>query len=226
MAETLTSYTLCEVSHFNQALGQAAAGQVDEAEKIRLIRAVSAYFETYCGRRFISSTSTHDGVALPRLKPAAPQLLILANTPVTSITTLTDYSGGTTWSEVAPGSGATGYVLENDSGVVRLIGAAFTYCGYPSVQCTYVGGYVPDTWAPAGLTAPQAAEQLKRWGYSTAAEDIRLAAAKAAAWMYRERTNNLEALLSISVGGTTETFRGWEDLQFIQQTLKRHRRLV
>lgn len=207
---------LCSLEDVNDALGVPAADRKDSGEKVLILRAVTDYFENYCHRRFRYDTYTHDGSVLPRLRPHTPQMLVLENPPVPSVTTLTDYNGGTTFDELVPGSGSSGYVLENDAGIIRLVGYSFTYPDFPSVECTYSGGFVESNWGNSS--------EKKRWGYDEAHSDIRRAAAKAAAWMYRQRTHSLDEILSQSVGGTTVTFR--EEIAFVRETMNRYRRLV
>lgn len=178
---------------------------------------VSAFVERYCGRKFRSASYTHDGTTLERLTPHNLTDLWLPNAPVTAVSSLKAYNGGTALTEST--DGYTGdFVVHQGIGLVRLInGNGFPYQGLPSVEITYTGGY---------LASGAAAALRKEFGWDDAAGDLQTAVNKQIAWLYDRRKHETEGVASVSSGGTTVQYLTDALLPDVRETLDSYCRIL
>jgi len=181
----------------------------NDTELDTLINEVSTRIEGYLGRHLLSREWVHDGTSLPRLDSYGGTRLYLNEYPVTAVDTLKTYP---THSALTEGY-ANDFVVENQSGIIRLLNQAF-WNAPQVVEITYTAGYVD------GLSSGQ----QWVWGIDEASAELRLAATKQVAWEFRQKDREREGVASRSEAGATVAFLTEPWLPEVMEILKRHRR--
>lgn len=120
-------------------LGISASDTSKDARLTRYIHTASAEIERYCGRKFSRATVTE------KLRPGGGQKILLARTPVASVTSVKD--NGTDVTDYSLEDAAAGilYRAAGWTGSARCIGIAYDRVPgteQASLEVEYVGGYV------------------------------------------------------------------------------------
>lgn len=193
MAEVESGYVLASVERVLQHLG-GDAQRLNTEEVLKVVRSVSVAIERECGRRFRSRAYTHDGTTLPRMDSWGGTKLWLPNAPVTAVSSLKLYPGGTALTEWDGTSGD--YVVVADEGLVELLGLEF-WRQRRVVEITYTAGF---------LDSPTAAQELAGWGWAQGAGDVELACVLASCWIIRGKDRAKEGVASRSFEGVTTAY--------------------
>lgn len=187
-------------------------GHSHDQELVRLINETSRRIEGYLGRTLRSRTWTHDGSTLPRMNTYGGTSLVLPQWPVTAVSVLKLHPDLTALTE----GYASDFVVDEDAGIIELIGGQVFYTRPRVLEITYVAGYKDS----ADTTAANAV----LYGWDDAAIEIQLAATIQAVWQFRQKQREREGIASRSEGGVTISYLTAAWLPDVKEMLDRNRR--
>lgn len=146
MAETIYTHALTTVARVKNRLTISAS--THDAELLRIINGITDFIESYCARRFKSTTYTNEVYSI---HSSSKKSLKLKNNPVTVLTSL-EYSVGTPSNKSWTAYIADDYELHEDgkSGLVRVYGIMPQ--GTNTIRATYTAGYLID-WNNYGTSS-------------------------------------------------------------------------